>query len=309
MARKRSCCSRLCRGLRRHLWRHLHQYLLLLLFAGAAGYGVCQYGAWTARQLELNRLNLPQAALPEAGPLSIALISDIHDNRDLLERCVEWVERERPDLILLAGDYIVRHKTLGRTRKLIEPLRRLRAVAPTYAILGNHDYEKLDQVERILAAAGIPLLRNAATTWQTPSGAPLLIAGLGDYNEADEAPESCLPPKGQAGCPVLLLSHDPESRHALYAYDWQLMLSGHTHGGQLGVPFSRKPICFRSDMPSGYYIEAGRHHVVTRGVGSIFDVRLFSRPEMLMLRVGAEEDKVQKAEIPAGSLRAIKRAR
>ncbi len=269
-----------------HLQRTLLRYLLLLLLL-LLGYGAAKlFGEWSAEQLEFNHCQLPQEALPGAGPLSIALLSDVHNNRELMERCVEEVEKQKPDLIVFGGDLVLVSERLNRTRWAIEAMRRLRAVAPTFFILGNQDYEKLAQVERILATAGVPLLRNEALNWQTPSGTTLRVVGLGDWNEGDEAPERCLAPRGQTEGPVLLLSHDPESRHLLRGYGWHLMLSGHTHAGQLGIPFTNTPICFRSDMPAGHYVEDGRHHIVTRGVGSIYHMRFFCPPEMLFIHVG-----------------------
>ncbi len=261
--------------------------LLLLALLGVCG-GV-MFGQWSAERLELREYTLPQQALPGAGALRIALISDVHNNRELMERCVEMLEKQKPDLIIFAGDLVLSMGRLSRTRGLIKLLRRLGDVAPVYAILGNQDYEELPQVERMLATAGIPLLRNEALDWQAPGGAHLRLVGLGDWNEGDEAPERCLPPKGQAGPPVLLLSHDPESRHLLQEYGWNLMLSGHTHGGQLGIPFTHKPICFRSDMPAGHYVENGRHHVVSRGVGSIYGMRFFCPPEVVLVTIGKKE--------------------
>ncbi len=269
--------------------RLLRWCILLLLLAVVGTVCTRAFGMWSATRLEYNYINLPQESLPGAGPLTIALISDVHNDVDLLELCVAQVEKQKPDLIIFAGDLTLNSERLTRTRWLITKLRRLQAVAPTYAIYGNQDYESMAQMQRICATAGVPLLRNEALDWQTPSGTTLRIVGLGDWNEGDEAPERCMSPKGQAQGPVLLLSHDPESRHVLQEYDWNLMLSGHTHGGQLGNPFTGKPICFRSDMPAGYYEENGRHHVVSRGVGAIYKMRFFCPPELVFIRVGAAE--------------------
>ncbi len=260
--------------------------ILLLLSLLAAPLCAVLYGQWAARQLVTTRHTLPQEALPGAGPLTIALITDVHDDRGQLRQCVELVEKEKPDLIIFGGDLVLSSARLTRTRGLVGQLQRLRSIAPTYAILGNQDYEMQQQVERILATAGIPLLRNETIIWKTPGGAHLHITGLGDWNEGDEAPTRCLPPRGQAGAPILLLSHDPESRHLLQDYAWDLMLSGHTHGGQLGIPFTHEPICLRSDMPAGHYEENGRHHIVSRGLGAIYGIRFFCPAELVVVQVG-----------------------
>ncbi len=265
-------------------WLLVLLILLALCYAGAK-----LFGSWGAAQLECNRVQLPAEALPGAGPLRIAVLSDVHNNPLLLYECIKHISAARPGLIILAGDYVVANERFMRTRWAIEALRRLRSIAPTFAILGNHDYEKLEQVERVFATAGVPILRNQALDWTTPSGGTLRIIGLGDWNEGDEAPATCMHPTGQEPHPVLLLSHDPESRWLLRGYDWDLMLSGHTHGGQLGNPFTGEFISFRSSMPAGLFdFEGGRRVFVTRGVGSILGMRFFCNPEVNILEIKAE---------------------
>lgn len=270
----------------RHLRRYLRRYLLLALGVFLLWKGLLYAGGWEAGRLECNRLQLPAEALPGAGPLRIAFLADIHNNPALLKKAVAMVREARPDLIILGGDYATAGERFKRTRRFVEPLRELATAAPTFAILGNHDYEKLEQVERVLQTAGIPLLRNVAQDWLTPRGATLRLIALGDWNEGDEAPERCMLPTGQEKHPVLLLSHDPESRWLLRAYDWDVMLSGHTHGGQLGLPFTERYISFRSSMPAGLYDFEGKRRVfVTRGVGAIWGMRFFCRPEVNIIDI------------------------
>lgn len=257
--------------------------LLALCYAGAK-----LFGSWGAAQLECNRVQLPAGSLPGAGPLRIVVLSDVHNDPLLLNECIKHISAAQPDLIILAGDYVTANERFMRTRWVVSGLRRLRSMAPTFAILGNHDYEKLEQVERVFATAGVPILRNRALDWATPSGGTLRIIGLGDWNEGDEAPATCMLPTGQEQHPVLLLSHDPESRWLLRDYDWDLMLSGHTHGGQIGNPFTGEFISFRSSMPAGLFdFEGGRRVFVTRGVGSILSMRFFCNPELNILEVNS----------------------
>ncbi len=278
-----------------HLWRHLRRYLLLALALFLFWKALQFAGGWEAGKLESNYLQFPAEALPGAGSMRIAFLADIHDNPALLKQSVELVREAQPDLIILGGDYVTAGTRFKRTRRFILALRELAAIAPTYAILGNHDYEKLEQVERVLHTAGIPLLRNEARDWQTPSGATLRLIALGDWNEGDEAPERCMRPVGQEEHPVLLLSHDPESRWLLRSYDWDLMLSGHTHGGQLGLPFTHRYLSLRSSMPAGLFdFEGGRRVFVTRGVGAIMGMRFFCRPEVNIIDI-------QPAATPAGT--------
>lgn len=273
--------------LERHLVRRRRRYFLLLLVL-ILGAKIMQWaGEWEAQRLECVNVALPADALPGCGRLRIALITDVHNAPHLFHQAIAMVREAKPDLIIFGGDLVSAHERFMRTRWAVEGFRQLKDIAPCYAILGNHDYEKLEQVERVYATAGITLLRNETTDWETPSGAPIKIVGLGDWNEGDEAPAACMKTVGQEKMPVLLLSHDPESRWLLRRHDWDLMLSGHTHAGQLGNPFSGKYISLRSSMPAGLFdFENGRKVYVSRGVGSILRMRFFCRPEVSILDIG-----------------------
>ena len=263
-----------------------HYLLLLLLLAFICGIGGKYFGEHSARQLQCNHVQLPAGTLPGAGSLKIAFFSDVHNNPELLKQAVEYIEAAKPDLIIFGGDFIMVNDRFMRTRWAVEGLRKLRSIAPTFAILGNQDYEHLEQVQRVFDTAGVPILRNQAVNWTTPGGSTLRIIGLGDWNEGDEAPATCMQPAGQESAPVLLLSHDPESRWLLRRYDWDLMLSGHNHGGQISNPITGEYISFRSSMPAGLFdFEENRRVFVTRGVGSILDMRFFCPPEVNIIEI------------------------
>ena len=274
MSRKKKLCK----------WLTLLAVLVLI-----CGMGGIYFGSHSAQQLQCNHIQLPANALPGAGPLKIAFFSDLHNTPKLLDKTVEYIAAAKPDIILFGGDIVSAHQRFMRTRWAVNGFRKLNSIAPVYAILGNHDYEKQEQVERVFATAGVTLLRNQAVDWQTPSGTTLRLVGLGDWNEGDEAPATCMQSAGQAPHPVLLLSHDPESRWLLRSFDWDLMLSGHTHGGQIGNPHTGAAISLRSSMPAGLYdFEGNRRVFVTRGVGSIWGMRFFCNPELNILEVNKE---------------------
>lgn len=268
-----------------HLRQYKYWYLIALVLL-LCYHAVKTIGAHEAGKLECNHISVPAEVLPGAEGLRIALISDIHNNPGQLEKIVAFLQQQRPDIIVFVGDIVTAYERFMRTRWAINGFRGLVAIAPTYAVFGNHDYEKQEQVERVYNTAGIRLLRNEAVDFPTPSGTTLRLVGLGDWNEGDEVPEQCLSPKGKENKPVLLLSHDPESRWLLRNYDWDLMLSGHNHGGQIGIPFTDNYLSFRSSMPAGLFnFEDGRHVFVTRGVGSILNMRFFCPPEINIISI------------------------
>lgn len=249
--------------------------------------GITTLGYWGAKQFEVVQATLPAEALPGAAPLRIAFFSDLHSHRDHFRRVIEEARAAKPDLILFGGDFVFAISRFNRTRWAVEGLRELRGIAPVYAILGNQDYEMLPQVERIFATAGVPILRNQAVDRQVPGGATIRLVGLGDHIEGDEDPDTCLSRGQEDEKPVLLLSHDPESRHALREYDWNLMLCGHTHGGQCAIPFTKHYLCFRSDMPCGLYdFDGGRRIYVSKGIGGSMGMRFFCKPELVILDIG-----------------------
>lgn len=270
-----------------HITRNRYRYVALSLVVFLCYQVLCAIGGRGAATLECNTTHLPAEALPGTGPLCIAFVADIHNNPTQLREALAMLQQQKPDLIVLGGDLVNAYERFMRTRWAVSSLQELAALAPTYAILGNHDYEKQEQVERVYHTAGVKLLRNEALDFPTPGGATLRIVGLGDWNEGDEAPQRCMSAAGAETKPVLLLSHDPESRWLLQEYDWDLMLSGHNHGGQLGIPFTDIYLSFRSSMPAGLFdFGKGRRIFVSRGIGSVMNMRFFCPPEVNILRIG-----------------------
>ncbi len=267
--------------LRRAFGTRVAKCMLFCFVLGCVSlWAVLQYGYWQARQLEGSRIELPAGTLKGAGALRIAFFADTHDDRALTLRLVEQIEQAKPDLIIFGGDLLTAGPRFSRTREVIALYRRLSQTAPTYAIYGNHDMERMDEVARVFREAGVKLLRNEGVTFENR----LRIVGLGSWNEGDLKPQLCL--EEQSELPVLLLSHDPDSREALGAYDWDLMLAGHTHGTQASNPFTGKALALRTDMPAGLYEwEGGRQIFVTRGVGSFHGLRFFSCPEWCLIEL------------------------
>lgn len=253
------------------------------------------YGCQEAGRLECNSVDIPEANLPGLKGLKIALISDVHGNTDMLEQAVELLENETPDLIILAGDLVDATGRVKRVRNWVDILTRLgkNGRIPIYACLGNHDMEKLPQVERIFELSGVRLLRNEKTLFHSKRlNRDLVIAGLGDWLEADMAPERFLDVKTAEDSsatrpPVLLLSHYAISRHELDGYRWNLMLSGHTHGSQARNPFTGRALFHRDgeSLSEGYLPWGSSGIYVTRGIGSVKGMRFFCPPEINIITI------------------------
>ncbi len=228
-----------------------------------------------------------------APPVRIALLSDIHLGNlamspGRLQSIVDQVNDASPDLVLIAGDFIVGHEAAGaadRAKGLSKPLRSLRAPLGVVAILGNHDHWTApDAVRAALEQAGIAVLENAASR-----RGPLLIIGIGDaFSGHDDVGKALAAARGVGGVPIVL-THSPDLTHKL-PRDLPLLLAGHTHCGQIVLPWLG-PVSARSPYQHGKRLYDPRYRcgivrnrqqsvIVTAGLGS----------GTVPLRIGAPPD-------------------
>ena len=219
----------------------------------------------------------------------IVQVSDVHHSSlvplEEVRRVVELAERARGDMVVLTGDY-----TTAR-RRYIEPcaeaLGTLSAPAGVWAVLGNHDhYTDGELTRRALVRRGIGVLDNAHT--EVTRGADALqLAGIDDWSwgYADWARAVG---KLDRRRPALLLSHEPQVFDLPETQGISLILSGHTHGGQVSLPFIGAPARFLDEFKylRGRYERAGTQLYVSRGTGVVgLPIRLGARPEIAVLRL------------------------
>jgi predicted MPP superfamily phosphohydrolase len=256
-------------------------------------------GLW-AFVIEPNRLTVNEVAvrLPNWPPaferLRIALISDLHVGAPYIDTAklqlvVQTTNATQPDLILLAGDFMVTSSV--RRGHTVEPeiiaaeLKNLKARFGVYAVLGNHDWWYDGQrVMRALNAVGIRVLENDAAQIREQQQS-LWLAGISDAWTRKPDITGTLQKVTDDG-PVIILTHNPDIFPNVPARV-SLTLAGHTHGGQVSIPFVGRP-----QVPSQYgeryaiglIEENNRYLFVTPGVGtSIIPVRFRVPPEISLL--------------------------
>ena len=274
----------------------IRRVLLFLFLVGLA------LLAWSWRTTVANPVVRQTAvALPDwpqgQPPVRALLISDIHvAGPDMppsrLERIVAQINALRPDVVLIAGDFVSDKRVATRTYPLGEaaaPLAGLRPRLGTYAVLGNHDHWRdAADARAALSAAGVTVLDNSAA-----QAGPLVVGGLDDdYTGHDDMRRTLAAMRRLRGARVLL-SHSPDP-FATLADDVGLMLAGHTHCGQIRLPligavstmssYGERYACGRVD-------ERGHTLIVGAGLGtSILPLRLGAVPDLWLVTIGPERE-------------------
>ncbi|MDQ1524328.1 MAG: uncharacterized protein QOE47_2252 [Pyrinomonadaceae bacterium] len=224
----------------------------------------------------------------------IVQVSDVHHSSlvslDEVRRVAELAQGARPDMLVLTGDY-----TTAR-RSYIEPcaevLGTLEAPAGVWAVLGNHDhYTDGELTRRALKRRGIGVLDNAHT--EVTRGADALqLAGVDDWSWGYADWARALG-KLDRSRPSVLLSHEPQVFDLPEVAGVSLILSGHTHGGQVSLPFIGAPARFLEEFKylRGRYEREGRQLYVSRGTGVVgLPIRFGARPEIAVLRLRRAPD-------------------
>jgi predicted MPP superfamily phosphohydrolase len=235
-------------------------------------------------------LKLPRLAAAFNG-LRILQISDIHYggwmNRKRMQHVIRVALDERPNLVVITGDFLIGHRWDESLQtglaELVEELSSLTEAHPTLAVLGNHDYwTNASAVREALAACGILELNNAVYSLSN-AGDLLHIAGVDDVWEGHHRLDLVLEKLPQAGA-AILLAHEPDfADHSAETGRFDLQLSGHSHGGQVVLPFIGPPVLpyLGRKYPSGLYRVGEMWQYTNRGVGMArLEVRFNCRPEI-----------------------------
>jgi predicted MPP superfamily phosphohydrolase len=234
------------------------------------------------------------AALP---PLRIVALADIHAgaphvDEAKLDRIVAEVNAQNPDVVLLLGDYVIQHVLFGTPMPpdtIASHLAGLRAKHGVFAVLGNHDwYDGGKRVWRALENVGIRVLENSAVPLPG-SEDRIWLAGIADDSTRHPHPAGTFRPIPE-GAAVVALTHDPAIFPDIPARA-ALTVAGHTHGGQVSIPFwgalfipGRSPLRYAY----GHIAENANDLYVTSGIGTTaLPVRFNAPPEIVVITLRA----------------------
>lgn len=249
-------------------------------------------------------VRMAQVGLPDwpagAAPVTVALVSDIHIGNAVMDearlaRIVGQIDGRHPDLILLAGDFVMGHAPGGSgslARRLVAPLSRLRAPLGVFAVPGNHDHWTGEAaIRQALAEAGIATLANRAVT-----RGPLTVIGIDDaFSGHADLAAARRSAAGLAGARIVV-THSPDAIPLLGPDEARLVLAGHTHCGQIvwpgGAPLADRSLLsgkrlFDPHYRCGLIHDSRRTVIVTAGVGSgAVPLRLGAPPDWWLVTLG-----------------------
>jgi uncharacterized protein len=259
----------------------------------ALGLIVYLYGAEVEMDwIEITRVPLKLPRLdPAFHGMRLVQISDFHIgywmDKERLDDLLGQALAEKPDCFILTGDFVDKYPNKMSIEESITVLSRsifrLSIFCPTFAVLGNHDHlAGASAVQASLTSAGVDVLRNSITAFKR-NGHELHIAGVDDVRENANRLDQVLAKLPERGN-TLLLVHEPDfadTTSATGRFDAQF--SGHSHGGQLSLPFFGPPFLpsWGRKYPQGLYQVGDMLLYTNRGVGvTTVSIRFNCRPEI-----------------------------
>jgi uncharacterized protein len=269
------------------LWRPAPSDVLLPAYA--LGLLISAYALWFRRvRLHIRTIEIPIAGLsPEFDGYRIVQLSDLHiGSFDRLERGLDWARRANglsPDLAVLTGDFVTGGTSYYSDAAAVAGA--LSAPDGTLAVLGNHDRWNSAALIAELEQRGVRVLCNAWRLLER-GGSRLVVAGLDDAWAGREDLELTLSSR-PSGVPTILLAHYPSTFARAAARGVELTLSGHTHGGQIGVPFVAQTLNFArlfGQASRGLQSQGKSHLYVNAGLGTSGPpLRLGIPPEIALI--------------------------
>lgn len=266
--------------------------LFILLFLKACVYE--PYFGLHSEELEVKLGKWNQGS----DDIRIAVVSDLHAGVRIFEqwrlkKVVDAVNAQQPDIILILGDFVngpFYGSTAMDPSALSKILSKLHAPLGVYGITGNHDLGyRASKLYEPLKNAGIRILRDENLEIKTSETSSFYLAGVGFRYKGKYRFDKAL--KGiPKGAPILLMAHSPDN-YPDYPEEVSMIFAGHTHGGQIKIPFISYPLMKTENLPNrradGLFVnDKNQKLYVTRGVGtSLITARFFCPPKFEIIKI------------------------
>ena len=213
----------------------------LLWASGIAVLGLL-YSVAVEPMLTINRrLEIGTGGTTPSATIKAIHFSDVHLGRyysiSRLEKLVEKINREQPDIVLFTGDLFDKARFFTQFDETASILKELQAPLGKYAVWGNHDYGGggVRVYEKVLTEAGFTVLKNQSVECELPGGGWLQVSGLDDLKFGK--PDYSILTQGDDADFHIVLAHAPDMAERIAPFQPDLILSGHSHGGQIAIPF------------------------------------------------------------------------
>lgn len=250
--------------------------------------------------LVVRRYTVQTGKMNQGESLRIVLLTDLHSHiyGDDQEELVSLIRKQQPKVILLAGD-IVDDKMPIRGAELL--LEGIQGIAPTYCVAGNHEFWSFDveHIKDVIRSYGVKVLEGEYEQ-RLAGGTMITFAGIDDPDMelferptpdwTDEMEDAFSHLKYESGFKILL-AHRPERIEEYKKYNFDLVVSGHTHGGQIRIPLIINGLYAPDEgwfprYAGGLYRHDTLTHIVSRGASNPLRIpRIFNPPEVIVIDI------------------------
>ena len=262
------------------------KFLKIACYSGAAAL-VASYPVLFERNLvQINNYHIPVPFLPKSfNGIRVVHLTDLHMGLLVSESFIESVIKKanslKPDIIVCTGDYVHARNSTKEIDSVWPKLMELKATYGVFSILGNHDHwadteKSLQWLER----SGQGVRHTCKPIYKGKDR--IVIGGTGDYWEDELNIDLCFSNSDDGDCRILL-THNPDAIDTLFETPLSLILSGHTHGGQVSIPFYGPPVLpVKNKRYSSGLIETEKGNLfISKGIGwAIYPIRFNCYPEI-----------------------------
>ena len=257
----------------------------------------------SAVQLRRVEMKKDDFRVPFRKPLRVLHISDTHLYNSAavkrLHKALDLALPHSPDIAVITGDFGIMPQNEHDYLLALSYFQLLSQAMPTFACLGNHDYQRKPKkfpppgpsVLKFLADANITVLQNESKSIIV-NGQRIVIAGMEDYWKGRPNAQGCLPliDEPREDVHYLLLDHNPDHLLKLQDYDWDVAFSGHAHGGQIKIPFIEwRP---HTNLENNHLARPGIQEIFPKrylcesvGLGNLYELRMFCKPDIILLDI------------------------